>query len=345
LCKDERSSNLSFSKFRTKEEQLSFSDKHSHVWIAHSPVCTKIIDLDFNLQFMSPAGICALAISDVTQFYGKPYPFDFYPQSFIDEMSKNLKQVRDTGEVIEQESSVVDINGNELWFHSTISPVSEGDGKIDYLMVVSINTTAQHKVRKELEQLNEQLEAKVHERTLELERVNARLHYQSETDFLTKLSNRYAFNRHISEKIATAKRNKGYLSLLIIDVDNFKDYNDRYGHDVGDCVLQKVAKTIDNAILRETDIVARYGGDEFVILLPQTDKNTAFILAERVRTNIELLKVEYDTTNLICNITVSIGVASLRGSELTPADLLKKADKALYVAKQKGRDNSQVFSD
>jgi len=335
---------MPFSKFRTKEDQLRFSEEQSHVWIDHSPICTKIVDLDFNLQFMSFAGIVALGMDDVTEYYGKPYPFDFYPQSFREEMSKNLKKARDTGDVIEQEAAVVDTSGNEMWFHSTISPVSETGDKIDYLMVVSIETTTQNIARKELELLNGELEAKVHKRTLELERANKQLHQQAETDFLTKLPNRLAFDRRMGENIATAKRNKQCLSLLIVDIDHFKNYNDKYGHNTGDIVLQKIAETIDNSLLRKTDIAARYGGEEFVILLPETDANSAFSMAEKVRTNVELLKVQYGKPDMISNMTVSIGVASLLGDELNATDLLKRADKALYVAKDSGRNNCQIFN-
>jgi len=335
---------MPFTKFRTKEDQLRFSEEQSHVWIDHSPVCTKVIDLDFNLQFMSSAGVKALGMSDVTQCYGKPYPFSFYPQSFREEMSKNLREARDTGKVIEQEAAVVDINGNELWFHSTISPVSEGSNQIDYLMIVSIDTTAQNKARKELEQLNDKLEAKVYKRTLELESANKQLHQLSETDFLTKLPNRLAFDRRLSENIAMAERSKQPITLLMLDIDHFKKYNDKFGHDTGDIVLQKIAEAIDSSLLRKTDLTARYGGEEFVILLPETDVESGFSLAEKIRINIESLNVQYGTPAVISNLTVSIGIASLKHDELNATDLLKLADKALYVAKNSGRNNCQILN-
>jgi len=335
---------MAFSKFRTKEDQLRFSEEQGHVWIDHSPVCTKVVDLDFNLQFMSSAGVCALGIDDVTEYYGKPYPFHFYPASFRDEMSKNLRRARDTEKTIQQEAAVVDTEGNELWFHSTISPVSESNGKIAYLMIVSIDTTAQNSARKELEELNNELEAKVHKRTLELERLNKQLHHQTETDFLTQLPNRLAFERRIGESIAIAKRSQNSLALLMIDIDFFKSYNDQYGHDTGDLVLQKIAETIDNSLLRKTDIAARFGGEEFVVLLPDSNVETGFVMAERIRINIELLKVQYGKPDMLNNITVSIGVASLSGEVLNEIDLLKHADEALYMAKRSGRNRCQIYN-
>ncbi|MGF1743021.1 GGDEF domain-containing protein [Vibrio profundum] len=335
---------MPFTKFRTKEDQLRFSEEQSHVWIEHSPVCTKIVDLDFNLQFMSSAGIQAIGLKDVAGYYGKPYPFDFYPQSFRDEMSKNLRKARDTGNVIEQEAAVVDTDGNELWFHSTISPVSEGRNQIDYLMVVSIDTTAQNKARKELEQLNDKLEAKVYKRTLELEIANKQLHQLSETDFLTKLPNRLAFDRRLNESIAMAERSKQPLTLLMLDIDNFKKYNDKFGHDTGDIVLQKIADTIDSSLLRKTDLTARYGGEEFVILLPETGVESGFSIAEKIRMNIESLSVQYGKPSVINNLTVSIGVASLKCDALNATDLLKLADKALYLAKNAGKNNCQILN-
>lgn len=335
---------MPLSKFRTEDNQLRFSAEQSQAWLEHSPVCTKIVDLDFNLQFMSSAGIDALAMNDVNEYYGKPYPFDFYPQSFRDEVSKNLRKALETGRVIEQEAAVLDLNGNELWFHSTISPVRENGGNIDYLIVVSIDTSAQHVAAKKLEQLNEDVEAKIHERTLELEVLNKQLHHQAETDFLTKLPNRLAFNRRIAENIATAKRSRQFLTLLMLDIDLFKNYNDEYGHDTGDVVLKKISEAIDGSLSRATDMAVRYGGEEFVILLPGIGINAGFIMAEKIRTNVELLKVQYGDSDMIGKMTVSIGVASLKGYELNSVDLLKQADQALFLAKKSGRNNCQIFN-
>jgi len=137
------------------EEKLKVSEKKSRTLLAHSPVCTKIVDLDFNLQFMSESGRKELKIDDVTEFYGKPYPFDFDPESFRNLMTGNLEKVRETGEVIEQEASVVDIEGNKLWYHSTLVPINDDKGQIDYIMVVSIETTERKKAEETLRESEE----------------------------------------------------------------------------------------------------------------------------------------------------------------------------------------------
>ncbi len=126
---------------KNAEIRLEGFENRSLAWLEYSPVCTKMVDLDFNLQYMSAAGINGLNIDDITQFYGKPYPFDFYPESFRNLMIGNLEKVKETGGIIEQEGSVVDINGDELWFHSTLVPVNDERGQIDYIIVVSIETT------------------------------------------------------------------------------------------------------------------------------------------------------------------------------------------------------------
>ena len=133
------------------EGKLNISERKSRTWLECSPVCTKIVDLDFNLQYMSAAGIEGLKIDDITQFYGKPYPFDFFPESFRNVMTNSLKKVKETGEIITQEASAADIEGNELWFHSTLVPVNDDEGRIDYIIVVSIDITERKQAEKLIE--------------------------------------------------------------------------------------------------------------------------------------------------------------------------------------------------
>jgi len=132
------------------EKALTESERKNRAWLEKSIVCTKILDLDFNLQYMSSAGVEALNVEDITLHYGKPYPFDFYPELFKTTMTESLKRAIDKNEVIEQEAPVLDLDGKELWFHSTIIPVKDENDRTDYLMVLSIETTKRKQAEEKL---------------------------------------------------------------------------------------------------------------------------------------------------------------------------------------------------
>jgi PAS domain S-box-containing protein len=137
---------------KVAEEKLRISEKQSRTWLEHSPVCTKIVDLDNNLQYMSASGIEALKITDTKEIYGKQYPLDFYPEAFKSQMRSSMEQVKKTGEVVTQEASVADLDGNELWFHSTLVPVKDEKGVVEYLIIVSDEITERRMLEAQLRQ-------------------------------------------------------------------------------------------------------------------------------------------------------------------------------------------------
>ncbi len=153
---------------RRLEIQVAERTRELKTWLENSPVCTKIVDLNFNLQYMSSAGIKGIKIEDITKYYGKPYPFNFYPESFKKQMNKNLAKVRATGEVITQDGAVVDLKGNELWYQSTLVPVNGDSGKLDYIIIVSEDITDRILADAALKKAHTDLEKKVQQRTAEL---------------------------------------------------------------------------------------------------------------------------------------------------------------------------------
>lgn len=154
------------------------------------------------------------------------------------------------------------------------------------------------------------------------------------TDALTQVGNRQAFDNAIRREMELARRHKQPLSLLMIDVDHFKKINDNYGHPVGDQVLRQLAQEIALAA-RSTDLLYRYGGEEFALLLHNTPAEGALITAERIRLATANLRIPYRGDEL--NFTISLGVSTLDADE-SMEDLLTRADEALYRAKRQGRN-------
>jgi len=187
----------------------------------------------------------------------------------------------------------------------------------------------------ELSILNKKLEIELQEK-MKLEQI---LLHEIATDSLTGILNRRAFFRACVKEINTAKRYRHDLTFIIIDIDYFKDINDKYGHLNGDIVLIDVVNTIKNTI-RTTDIFGRIGGEEFAVLMPQTNLDDATQLAERIRSNIEKSEIFLEDQRV--NVTVSMGLSYLKTEDSIIQNILRRADEALFKAKKNGRN--QLFN-
>ncbi len=179
----------------------------------------------------------------------------------------------------------------------------------------------------------------------ELEELNTALVEISNTDGLTGISNRRLFDQHLEQQWRTMKRNKGSISLLFCDIDNFKIYNDTYGHIAGDECLCAIASAIAKKTNRPTDLTARYGGEEFAVILPDTKLDAATQIAESIRQAVVDLNILHEKSETSSCVTISIGVATMKLARDTgPYDkLIQNADKLLYSAKKMGKN--QVASD
>lgn len=157
------------------------------------------------------------------------------------------------------------------------------------------------------------------------------------TDGLTGLYTRRYFLERLKQELNRSKHNNYQLSFLLIDVDNFKTYNDTYGHITGDAILKEIAKIMKYS-LRQIDMCARYGGEELCILLPETDKGGSFLVAQRLCSSVEGARIRVFNENIKC--TISIGVSAYPDDAQSPNGLIDKADKALYQAKAQGRNRA-----
>lgn len=177
-----------------------------------------------------------------------------------------------------------------------------------------------------------------------LSRSNAMLQKLSLTDELTGLTNRRSLMQSLPREWAHLRREQAPLTLLMCDVDDFKSYNDHYGHPAGDQVLRKVAEALASAAQRPSDLVARYGGEEFVLLLPDTGETEGRTVADRVLAAVRTLALPHGFSRATPIVTVSIGLACMRSAPDGDFNrLLKAADQALYLAKEQGRNGVAVF--
>lgn len=158
-------------------------------------------------------------------------------------------------------------------------------------------------------------------------------------DALTGIYNRHYMEENLQTIIASLKKSAGIISVLMLDVDSFKKYNDTYGHQKGDKCLQSIAGALQKGIWCEKDFVARYGGEEFAVILPDTDKNNACIIAERLLDNVRKCKIAHAENETGAYVTISAGVTTgVVSPEMTGETFLKLADEALYQSKQTGKD-------
>lgn len=218
--------------------------------------------------------------------------------------------------------------------HTDIETEAKGleAGAVDYIMKPPSPPIVRARVKTQLV---------LRERTRQLLRL-------ASIDGLTGLANRRAFDQALDLEWRRARRNRSNLSLMLIDIDFFKRYNDHYGHQAGDDCLKTVAHALGNAAERPGEVVARYGGEEFAVVLPVSDAKTAAALAEKMRGRIAELALPHAGSLITDHVTISIGVATLpdgRDDEKgfpSEAALISAADQALYAAKEAGRNRVKV---
>jgi diguanylate cyclase (GGDEF)-like protein/hemerythrin-like metal-binding protein len=216
------------------------------------------------------------------------------------------------------------------------------------IMIKALRNTFQVLSRLSLDliSVNRSLDERVAARTADLERANEllvvanqKLEVYSQTDGLLRIANRKYFDSRLSDEWNRAIRERYSIGLLMIDVDFFKNYNDHYGHLAGDTCLQAVAKAASSKMVRAIDLLARFGGEEFVVMLPSTDLEGAHKVASGICEAVSRLSIPHAASSVANHVTVSVGVTSILPDRQSTTDLaVAAADQALYSAKQQGRN-------
>ena len=290
-------------------------------------------DLEGNLLMLSPAGKKMFAYEpDFDDFTGMQI-FDFIIPEDVERAKSNLKQMYQKNSLssneyrgLRQDQSTLDLEVNS-------GIVYNANGFPAKMIFIIRDITERKQKEHQIQNLVQQLE---------IEKKTA--YYNSITDSLTGLANRGFFDETLKKEFLRLKRSGLALSLIMLDIDYFKKFNDAYGHVAGDQCLQMIADTLKTIVGRSSDFVARYGGEEFIVILPETEESGAKILGEKIRKAIESLAIPHSTSGVSKYVTTSLGIVTVYPSELTsPSQILQMVDDALYRAKKGGR-NRCVFS-
>jgi diguanylate cyclase (GGDEF)-like protein/PAS domain S-box-containing protein len=208
-----------------------------------------------------------------------------------------------------------------VWIRDVVHVIRNEKDEVDSLIGFMFDISERKKTEEKLISLQKELEA------------------LSFKDGLTGIANRRMFDSSLDTEWASALRSNQPLSLIVLDIDFFKQYNDLYGHIQGDKCLTNVAQTLNLAAVRPRDIAARFGGEEFVLLLPETDESAALKVAERCHRLIEKLKIPHEKSAVSQFVTASLGVGTINPpAQMEPKNFIEAVDKLLYAAKQKGRN-------
>lgn len=237
---------------------------------------------------------------------------DFLPKEMTDNFHESDMEVFKKNQIQRTKETVIDDAGNERHYLSVKTPITCNDKRA--IIGFSSDVTEIYKMKEQFKRL-------------------------ANTDFLTNLYNRRYFMEQGEREFSRAKRHNAPFAIISVDIDHFKAINDNFGHPAGDHVLKKVSQSLQNSIRKE-DILARIGGEEFTIILPETQLINAQILAERTREKIQSQFISYQK-NIEINVTVSLGVTLISPEDINFDAVLQRVDEALYNAKKKGRN--QVY--
>jgi diguanylate cyclase (GGDEF)-like protein/PAS domain S-box-containing protein len=248
----------------------------------------------------------------------------------LEEQHLFLEQLKKQGSCTEFESILQGKNGFE--FYANISAKLIYIRNVPHVISITRDISERKKAENQIKDLVSQLE---------IEKNAAQIN--SITDSLTGIANRRYFDIMLSSEFYRLKRSGETLSLIMIDVDHFKKFNDHYGHVAGDECLIQIASVLKTIVGRSTDLVARFGGEEFVVILPETDVQGAKLLAEKILFEVENLKIFHAKSETSAYVTISLGVISVKTINIvSPNQIIELADKALYRAKNSGRNQIVV---
>ena len=229
-------------------------------------------------------------------------------------------------------------NGELYWEKASISPVLDENKRISHFVAVKEDITEQKRVSEEQKETNRQLQSQL----IKITELQSTLHKQAMRDPLTGLYNRRYMDEALEKEFARAKREKYLVTLILLDLDYLKKFNDSGGHATGDIALRRLAGLLATST-RTEDIVCRFGGDEFIVILPNTTGENAPKRAEKWRNQIEVFTLLHRKDQAL-RITYSAGIATYPTHGQTIEEILKRADIALYRAKLNGRDRSELFN-
>ncbi|XZG69095.1 sensor domain-containing diguanylate cyclase [Chitinibacteraceae bacterium HSL-7] len=296
----------------TEQKRLATELAHQHTLLK-----TVLDNLDAYVYMKDDQRVFRYANPATARLFGRPVEAivgtldtELLPKDIADQFYKLDERVFRTGRRQSAEERFTSPDGTVTYYWSTKVPIQlENDSRL--LLGFSSDVTELHKLREKLQQ-------------------------EASTDYLTGVNNRRHFFEIASAETARTRRHSRALSLITFDLDHFKDVNDQFGHPMGDQVLQAVARRVAH-IKRSEDTLARMGGEEFTLLLPDTRLSDAVVMAERIRQSISeiALSTPYGTP---VGITTSVGVAELADSDHDIHGLYQRADRALYIAKGAGRD-------
>ena len=317
---------------KQSEEALMESEEKYRSILNASPDDITITDLEGRIIMVSPAAKKMFGYELNFDEFTSMRLVDFIVPEDVERAQSNILRMYQGGDPrpneyrgVRKDRSIFDIEVNSGF-------ILNSNGQPTKMVFIVRDITERKLAEQQIQELFQQLE---------IEKNTA--HFNSITDSLTRLANRRYFDEALKTEFYRLKRTGSTLSLIMLDVDHFKKFNDTYGHLAGDDCLRQIGTTLKRIVGRVPDIVARYGGEEFVVILPETENVGAETLAERIRNAVEALAIAHSASDISNYVTVSLGVVTADTSRLaSPERIVALADEALYSAKKSGRNQLVV---